>query len=160
MSNSVSTQCLNIPTYALLMAKLRKGLATATSGIKSIKFIKPYLIFEMNDGSEIKVELPLDVINYVTKAELDALNPTVNKNEFYVVDYKDLYVCDGTQFIKINSDVESLTVDEQDVIIKKCVGDYYISTATKLTQNDLMNITAKNNYLSTSDLNTFMQMLK
>ena len=114
----------------------------------------------MNDGSEIKVELPLDVINYVTKAELDALNPVDNKNEFYIVDYKDIYVCDGTQFIKINSDVESLTVDEQDVIIKKCVGDYYISTATKLTQNDLMNITAKNNYLSTSDLNTFMQMLK
>lgn len=154
------SQGISIPTYALCLKTIKKAVASATSGIKSIKFIKPYLIFEMKDGSEIKVELPLDVINYVTKTELDALNPVDNKNEFYVVDYKDIYVCDGTQFIKINSDVESLTVDEQDVIIKKCVGDYYISTATKLTQNDLMNITAKNNYLSTSDLNTFMQMLK
>lgn len=151
---------LSLITYILSRAYTDAKCGSTATGIKDIYYTKPYLIFEMKDGTIFKVYLPLETINYVTKAELDALNPTVNKNEFYVVDYKDLYVCDGTQFIKINSDVESLTVDEQDVIIKKCVGDYYISTATKLTQNDLMNITAKNNYLSTSDLNTFMQMLK
>lgn len=150
-------------TYVLVCAKLRKAIASVSSGIKDI-YLKPprTLVFVLNDNSEITVDLP-DLKQWfnVTQSEFDLLtpNPTI-KDNYYVIDNKQIVYCDGTQFIKINGDVESLTVDEQDVIIKKCVGDYYISTATKLTQNDLMNITAKNNYLSTSDLNTFMQMLK
>ena len=158
MSNDFSAS-----TYVLCQGAIEEALLSATSGIKDIYLRPPKtLVFEMNDGSEITVDLPDFKQWYnVTQAEFDLLtpNPTI-KDNYYVIDNKEIVYCDGTQFIPISTTIQSLTVDEQDVIIKKCVGDYYISTATKLTQNDLMNITAKNNYLSTSDLNTFMQMLK
>lgn len=132
-----------------------------SSGISEIRYERPNLIVVTTDGTELSTEINLQQWYNVTQAEFDLLtpNPTI-KDNYYVIDNKQIVYCDGTQFIPISTTIESLTVDEQDVIIKKCVGDYYISTATKLTQNDLMNITSKNNYLSTSDLNTFMQMLK
>lgn len=132
-----------------------------SSGISEIRYERPNLIVVTTDGTELSTKINLQQWYNVTQSEFDLLtpNPTI-KDNYYVIDNKQVVYCDGTTFIPISTTIQSLTVDEQDTIIKKCVGDYYTSTATKLTQNDLMNITPKNNYLSTSDLNTFMQMLK
>ena len=146
-------------TFALI----EDALASATSGIKDIYLRPPRtLVFVLNDGTELTVDLPNFTQWYnLTQSDFDLLTPSANnKDNYYVVDNKLIYYSDGNSFIPISTKVESLTIDEQDKIIKKCVGDYYTSTATKLTQNNLMNITSKNNYLSTSDLNIFMQMLK
>ena len=154
MSNNMSTQCLNIPTYALLMAKLRH----AVSGIRSIRYVRPDLIFEMNDGSEIRVTLPeFQQWFNVTQADFDLLTPNMSiKDNYYVVDNSLIYYCDGTQFIPISTSVKSLTTAEEDNIIKRCVGDYYASTSTRLTESDLTPIVSENNRMTNSELENFM----
>lgn len=128
-----------------------------SSGISEIRYERPNLIVVTTDGTELSTEVNIQQWFNVTQADFDLLTPNMSiKDNYYVVDNSSIYYCDGTQFIPISTSVKSLTTAEEDNIIKRCVGDYYTSTSTRLTESDLTPIVSENHRLTNSELIDFM----
>ena len=128
-----------------------------SSGISEIRYERPNLIVVTTDGTELSTEVNIQQWFNVTQSDFDLLTPNISiKDNYYVVDNNLIYYCDGTQFIPISTSVKSLTTAEEDNIIKRCVGDYYTSTSTRLTESDLTPIIAENNRMTNSELENFM----
>ena len=140
-------------TYALV----EELFGEVSSGISEIRYERPNLIVVTTDGTELSTEVNIQQWFNVTQADFDLLTPNMSiKDNYYVVDNSSIYYCDGTQFIPISTSVKSLTTAEEDNIIKRCVGNYYTSTSTRLTESDLTPIVSENHRLTNSELIDFM----
>ena len=140
-------------TYALV----EELFGEVSSGISEIRYERPNLIVVTTDGTELSTEVNIQQWFNVTQADFDLLTPNMSiKDNYYVVDNSSIYYCDETQFIPISTSVKSLTTAEEDNIIKRCVGNYYTSTSTRLTESDLTPIVSENHRLTNSELIDFM----
>lgn len=149
----MSTAGFSPVTFALV----EELFGEVSSGISEIRYERPNLIVVTTDGTELSTEVNIQQWFNVTQADFDLLTPNMSiKDNYYVVDNSSIYYCDGTQFIPISTSVKSLTTAEEDNIIKRCVGDYYTSTSTRLTESDLTPIVSENHRLTNSELIDFM----